>query len=257
MFLNFFRRNKKRDEDIYELPIPENASFSFIGTDIHSHLVPGIDDGAKTVEDSVAMIKKLVSMGYRQIVTTPHVMIDMYRNTPETINNGLEILKDALQKEGINIPIKAAAEYYIDEYFFSLIGKEPLLTVTKNEVLVEFSMLYEPPMLDTTIFNMQTLGYKPILAHPERYNSLHQNFERYQQLKDKGCLFQLNLLSLHGYYGRNVAEVAHKLLRRGMYDYCGTDMHHERHADTIQSMLKTSAFLTLSGYPFRNNTLTF
>ena len=257
MFSRFFNREKREKERYAELPIPDDASFSFLGADLHSHFVPGIDDGAKTIEDSIVLLKAMESMGYKKVVTTPHIMIDFYPNTPEKINAGLALLREAAKENNINLEIQAAAEYYIDEYFVTLIGKEPLLTIYKNEVLVEFSMLFEPPRLSNTLFDMQTAGYKPVIAHPERYMFMHNHMERYRELKDRGCLLQLNLLSIFGYYGRNIQNVAMTLLEKGMYDYCGTDMHHEKHAEVLKEMLKTRAYTTLVGYPFLNSRLCF
>lgn len=257
MFSRFFKREKSEKEKYNDLPIPDNASFSFLGIDMHSHFIPGIDDGAKTIEDSITLLKSMEQMGYTSVVTTPHVMIDFYPNTNKTIREGLEKLKTAAREYNINLNINAAAEYYIDEYFADLLQKEPLLTVQKNEVLVEFSMMFEPPMLNGVLFNMQAKGYKPILAHPERYQSLHNNFDKYLELKDRGCYFQLNLLSLTGYYGSNVANAAGKLLEKGMYDYCGTDMHHEKHAAAVANILRSRLYTTLVNYPFLNSKLCF
>ena len=253
MFSRFFKREKSEKEKYNDLPIPANASFAFLGTDMHSHFIPGIDDGAKTIDDSIVLLRNMEAMGYKAVVTTPHVMIDFYPNTNTTIREGLEKLRIAARENNIGLEINAAAEYYIVE----LLEKEPLLTVQKNEVLVEFSMMFEPPMLHNTLFNMQKKGYKPILAHPERYQSLHNNFDKYAEFKDRGCYFQLNMLSLTGYYGANVANIAGKLLEKGMYDYCGTDMHHEKHAAAINNILKSRLYTTLVNYPFLNSKLCF
>ncbi len=255
MFSRFFKREKSEKEKYNDLPIPEDADFSFLGADMHSHFVPGIDDGAKTIEDSLVLLRAMEQMGYKTVITTPHIMIDFYPNTREKITNGLEILRTAAKENDIKLTINAAAEYYIDEYFAELVNKEPLLTVHKNEVLVEFSMMYEPPMLNSVLFNMQTSGYRPILAHPERYTSLHNNFDKFMELKDRGCLLQLNLLSLTGYYGGNVMNTANKLLEKGMYDYCGTDMHHEKHAEAVKNILQTRLYTLLVNYPFLNSKL--
>lgn len=231
------------------------GDWSFIGADIHSHLIPGIDDGAKTMEDSILLLRELEAMGYTKIVTTPHTMVDFYPNTTETILSGLEKVREAIKENDIKLEISAASEYYIDDSFMKLVETQPLLTVHKNEVLVEFSMVYEPPMLNNTLFAMQTNGYKPIIAHPERYMSFHNKFEKFEELKDRGCLLQLNLLSAAGYYGRNVQEVALKILAHGMYDYCGTDMHHEKHAGALKKMLSSRIYHQLSAYPFKNSKL--
>jgi len=258
MFSKLFGRKNKDNNAEYELPAPENANWSFLGADMHSHFIPGIDDGAKTIEDSITLISAMKDMGYKTIITTPHVMIDYYPNTRETIQDGLETVKKALAERQIDISIKAAAEYYIDEYFISLLDKnEPLLAVHNNEVLVEFSMLYEPMMLNDVIFKMQSSGYKPIIAHPERYVFFHRDFNRYRELRDNGCLLQMNMLSVTGHYGNHIKAIAEELLRKGMYDYCGSDMHHEKHANMMRKMAVSQDYHKFAGYPFLNPRLCF
>lgn len=255
MFSRFFKR-KKEEEDVYtDSPGQVSANWGFLGADMHSHFIPGIDDGAATVADSLKLVSAMVDMGFKTLVTTPHVMSDYYPNTTQTIQNGLQVLQDALKENNIDIPVRAAAEYYIDESFIKLLETEPLLTITGNQVLVEFSMLYEPPMLHDVIFKMQSAGYRPIIAHPERYLFFHQDTRRYKEFKDRGCMLQLNILSITGYYGRNIKMIADTLLSQGMYDYCGSDMHHEKHASVLKSMAGTKDYDRFIGYPFQNNKL--
>ena len=257
MFSWLFNR-KKKEEDIYaHMPAPAGANWAFLGADMHSHFIPGIDDGAKTIEDSLAMIRAMKDMGYKNIITTPHVMIDYYPNTVETITAGLQKVQQALKDNNIDIPIKAAAEYYIDESFMALVDKKELLTIRDNEVLVEFSMLYEPPMLSEVIFRMQSAGYKPIIAHPERYLFFHGNLRKFRELKDNGCLMQMNLLSVAGYYGKNIKVVAEELMAKGIYDYCGSDMHHEKHAAALKALASSKEYNAIIGYPFLNSRLCF
>jgi len=257
MFSWLFNR-KKKEEDIYaHMPAPAGANWAFLRADMHSHFIPGIDDGAKTIEDSLAMIRAMKEMGYKSIITTPHVMIDYYPNTKEIITAGLQKVQQALKENNIDIPIKAAAEYYIDESFMALVDKKELLTIRDNEVLVEFSMLYEPPMLSEVIFRMQSAGYKPIIAHPERYLFFHGNLRKFRELKDNGCLMQMNLLSVAGYYGKNIKVVAEELMAKGIYDYCGSDMHHEKHAAALKALASSKEYNAIIGYPFLNSRLCF
>ena len=253
MFSRLFNWKKPEKDNYDELPVPENANWAFLGTDMHSHFIPGIDDGAKTIEDSISLIRSMVNMGYKNIITTPHIMIDYYPNTTAIIESGLELVRKSLVENEIDIRVSAAAEYYIDEYFMQLLDKEPLLTIYKNEVLVEFSMLFEPPMLYDVIFKMQSAGYKPIIAHPERSLFFHGNLRRYNELKDRGCLLQLNMLSISGYYGRNIRDVARELMAKGLYDYCGSDAHHEKHLGLLKDMAGTKVYHTFAGYPFLNS----
>jgi tyrosine-protein phosphatase YwqE len=244
---------KKQGERGNDMPAPENANWSFLGADLHSHFIPGIDDGAQTIEDSLTLLRAMKDMGYRTIVTTPHVMIDHYPNTTQIIQNGLVTVQNALKENNIDIELRAAAEYYIDENFVHLLETEPLLTIYQKELLVEFSMMYEPPNLLDIILKIQSSGYKPIIAHPERYLSYHRkDLAKYRTLKDRGCLFQLNMLSISGYYGGNVKAVAEDLLRGGMYDYCGSDMHHEKHAAALKKMAQGKEYHILASYPFLN-----
>lgn len=252
-----FGRKKNEDGDAQRRiqDIPPGANWSFLGADMHSHMIPGIDDGAKTMEDSLTMLRAMKELGYNTIVTTPHVMSDFYPNSRQTIEAGLAEVQKALKENNIDIQLRAAAEYYIDENFMQLIGTEPLLTIYKNEVLVEFSMLYEPPMLNEAIYKLQTNGYKPIIAHPERYLFFHKDFNRYRDFKDRGCLLQMNMLAPTGHYGRSIKMVADQLLAKGMYDYCGSDMHHEKHIAALKFIVNTKEYLTFVNYPFLNSRL--
>jgi len=215
--------------------IPLNQFFPKGFVDIHSHLLPGIDDGAKDLETSIDLIQKMSSFGIKNFITTPHILGDVYPNTPHIINEKLLIVKDELQRRNItDIAIRAAAEYMIDEQFSAILEKEePLLTLKENFVLVEMSYFSSPINLFDILFKLQLKGYKPILAHPERYNSYHKNFEMYYKLKKAGCLFQLNLLSLTSQYGKFVTNTAQKLIQENLYDFVGTDTHHTGHLELL------------------------
>ncbi|MEZ5017539.1 MAG: CpsB/CapC family capsule biosynthesis tyrosine phosphatase [Flavipsychrobacter sp.] len=230
-----------------------NYNWGFLGVDMHSHLIPGVDDGAQTVEDSVQLVRRMMDMGFRAAVTTPHVKHEHYPNTSDTINTGLHVLRNALHEQQINFPIRAAAEYYIDDSFMELLETQPLLTVTDNQVLVELSFMSEPMGLADILFKIQTLGYKPILAHPERYQYMHERPQIYEELRNRGCYLQLNTNSLTGYYGKGVKTMAEKLLANGLYDYCGSDMHHEKHADVLKSVLRSHHIEDLMQRNFLNN----
>jgi len=255
MFSRLFGRRKKEEDQYGHLPIPETANWGILGADMHSHFLPGIDDGAKNIEDSLLLLRSMADMGYKTIITTPHVFIDYYPNTTETITTALATAQKVVTENNIDIKLRAAAEYYMDDYFAQLMEKEPLLTIHKNEVLVEFSMMFEPPMLAQYIFNMQTAGYKPIIAHPERYVFFHRDLGKYQELKDRGCLLQMNMLSIAGYYGQNIKIVAEKLMAQGLYDYCGSDAHHEKHLAVLKAMACSPSYHKIAGYPFLNSRL--
>ena len=162
--------------------IPLNEFFPQGFVDIHSHLLPGIDDGAKDLETSIALIQKMASYGIKNFITTPHILGDVYPNTPEVIKRKLKEVTDELKRRNLlDISISAAAEYMMDEKFTDLIEKAQLLTLKDNLVLVEMSYFSPPINLYEILFQIQLKGYKPILAHPERYNSYHNNFEAVPQ----------------------------------------------------------------------------
>lgn len=208
--------------------------FSVMGTDMHSHILPGIDDGAKDLETSLELIRGLHVLGYKKLIATPHIMWDMYRNTPDIIREKLDLVREAVAKEGIGVEIDAAAEYFLDENVESILEKkEKLLTIQGSKVLVEFSLAYPPMNIKTMLFELQMQGYQPVIAHPERYIYLQRNKAFYDELRNTGCLFQLNLLSLSGHYGKAVTELAHYLLKNGFYSLAGTDLHHAAHLEAL------------------------
>jgi tyrosine-protein phosphatase YwqE len=209
--------------------------YSGIGVDMHSHLLPGIDDGSPDAATSVSYIKKMMELGYRKFITTPHIYPDLYPNTRETIFAAHQILTAKLKEEGIGVEVHAAAEYFIDDFFADrLKNNEQLLTLHKNYVLVEISFMQPPPDLNTILFEMIVKGYQPVMAHPERYSFYHSKKDLYHRFKDQGCLLQLNVLSLSGYYGKGVQDAAHYLVHEKLVDLIGTDLHHQRHLEALQ-----------------------
>jgi tyrosine-protein phosphatase YwqE len=206
-------------------------------TDIHSHLLPGIDDGAKDLSVSAALIGGMKKLGIARAVTTPHIMRNVWDNTPETVNEKLRETKASVSDKAA-FPLRAAAEYLIDDHFVTLYKNEEILTLKDNLVLVEMSYLNPPIQLPEILFDLQVAGYRPVLAHPERYMFYHARFDEFKKLKNAGCLFQLNLLSTVGYYGPAVTVVAEKLLRAGMIDFTGTDMHHSKHLEALWRRMK-------------------
>ncbi len=247
---NPFRRKKTP-------AVPPPADFSFLGVDFHSHLIPGVDDGSPDLETSVAHIRGLQALGYRALVTTPHVHGDFYRNTKETIQAGTAALKAALKDAGITLPIDAAAEYYLDDYFLRDVLPQGLLTFGNNQVLVEVSMAGWPRNFDDLLFAVQAAGYNVVLAHPERYTVTGDPVVLFRSIKDRGVALQMNLLAPLGYYGGSVRETALRLLDARLYDYAATDLHHERHLKTLQRLLIEQPQLAarLASYPFRNTEL--
>ncbi|WP_229206877.1 tyrosine-protein phosphatase [Dyadobacter crusticola] len=242
MFNWLFDRKKTKEVDL-----------GHIGVDIHSHIIPGIDDGVETVEDAVEMAAKMQTLGYSQIYTTPHVMWDCYRNTPERILTGIEEVRQAAKLAGLTIEINAAAEYFIDEHFNEMLANgEKVLTLPGNRLLVELP--YSTPLMNTSenIFTILSKGYQPVLAHPERYTYFFSNPSEYKKLVDGGCELQLNILSLTGYYGENIQKMAEWLLKNNLITFIGTDAHKIQHLELIKKSDKNN---WVSKYPFANEKL--
>ena len=219
-----------------ELKLPP-ADLSVLHTDMHSHLIPGIDDGAKTIEESLQLIKQLHLLGYKKLITTPHIMSDYYKNTPEIILDGLRKLREALKNESIPVELDAAAEYYLDFDFEAKIEGGELLTFGDNYVLFEVSFMNPPQNLDHIIFKFQTSGYKPVLAHVERYPYWYHDEQVYKKLKDAGVLLQLNIASLTGYYSSQTKKIAEKLINDNMIDLLGTDCHNMNYIKILERSL--------------------
>lgn len=230
--------------------------FSGIGTDMHSHILPAIDDGAPNVAASIEMAKRFQQLGFKKLVATPHVMADYYRNTPDRIYKSLEFLVKALETNHIPLEVQAAAEYYLDEIFEKRIAEKKLLSFGSNSVLFELSYINMPHNLDETIFRLQDAGYRPVLAHPERYPYFHNDISNYLRIQELGCDLQVNTISLTGYYGKGVKKAAEDLIEHEAPRYIGSDMHHLRHADALAESLQHSGLQTfLQSRTLKNNEL--
>lgn len=212
----------------------ESADLSKLKVDVHSHFIPGIDDGSDSLETSLELIQGMIDFGYRKVITTPHVMSDYYKNTPEIIRSGCDQLREALQKNNMNIEIDCAAEYYLDAELKLKIKRKEVLSFGANYVLFELPFISEPPNLAEIIFEMQLAGYKPVLAHPERYTFWHLNFEKYQEMLDKGVILQLNINSITGHYSPQVKKIALKLIQNEMIQLVGSDCHHLGHIQLMK-----------------------
>jgi protein-tyrosine phosphatase len=226
---NIFRRKSKR------LPAP--VDLSVLGCDVHSHFIPGIDDGAKTMDDSVGMISALHEMGYKKIITSPHTMSDYYRNTSEIILSGADAVRSELNKREIPVEFSAVSEYYLDFDLERKLEEGPLLTFGNKYLLFEISYMNPPDNLYHVIFNMQLKGYKPVLAHPERYNFWHSQFDKYEAFIDKGVLLQMNINSLTGYYSMGTKKIAEQLIDKNMVSFLGTDCHHMGHINLMKEVV--------------------
>jgi tyrosine-protein phosphatase YwqE len=219
---------------------------SFIGADMHSHLLPGLDDGLKTMDDTIAFIKELHSLGYQKLICTPHIIADLHPNSPDTILPRLEEVRTALKEQNIPVQIDAAAEYMVDMDFENSIKKgDQLLTLDDKYILIEMSYIAPSPNIEQVIFDLSLRGLKPVIAHPERYLYYHNDFEKYQRFIDLGTVLQVNLLSLLGYYGKGVKATAEKLIKQNMIQFAGTDMHHTNHLNGLKELAGRKDFYKL------------
>ena len=204
--------------------------------DIHNHLLPGIDDGSKSVGMSLKMLEKFDALGITSVIATPHVYQDLYPNTPITIKNSFDLLTTkTLKVDGPKVD-SYGAEYMIDEVFMkNLQTSMPTLLLKDEYILVEINFFSETTLLVEAGFSLLQNNITPILAHPERYHSIH-TIREYKELKNKGFYLQLNALSLIGHYGPEVKQKAEKLLNEGLYDFVATDAHNPQHLKTLQKL---------------------
>lgn len=217
-----------------------DASFDYglLGTDMHSHLVPAVDDGAPDPDTSVKLIKGMLNLGFKKMITTPHIMKDMYPNTAVELRKNHKQLLLRLKDEQIEVELLLAAEYFLDDHVKEILRqRDQLLTMNGNMVLVEFSLANEPIGLKEILFEMELQGYIPVIAHPERYIYHERNLSFFEDLKNSGYLFQLNILSLAGFYGKSPSVLAQQFIKRGFYELAGTDLHGEKHLQALKSPL--------------------
>ena len=234
----------------------EPFDLSALKVDMHSHLIPGIDDGSQSMDHTIGMLLRFSEMGYKKVITTPHIMFDLYKNTPEIILGGLAEVRAEVKRLNIPIEIEAAAEYFYDEHFIELIENEKLLTFGDNNVLFEFSFGAKPNNIDQLVFSLKSKGYQPILAHYERYLFfLEEGIAPARKLREKGVHIQMNLNSLSGHYGPGIKKQAELLIENDLIDYVATDCHRIEHLDILQRNLDKKYYRKLSDLTFRNKEL--
>jgi tyrosine-protein phosphatase YwqE len=229
--MNFFENLFKKKK------LDQAVDFSPLVTDMHSHLIPGIDDGAPDMITVLALLKQMSNLGFKKIITTPHIMADLYKNNEEIIKKGEAEVKKAIKKAGINIEFTAVAEYLIDEGFAPLLNEKKLMAFGDNYILIELPYYSPPPNLSELLFELQVAGYKVILAHPERYVYWHGQFSKLEELKDREVYFQLNTISLSGYYSLPTKKISEKLIDAGMIDFLGSDLHSFQYFRLIEKTL--------------------
>lgn len=222
-------------------------------TEVHCHILPGIDDGAPDPASSIALIGELQKMGINRIIATSHITEGTFPNRRQSISDAFSRLSSEAASAGVTLPpISLAAEHRIDDDFLRLSPADimPLSATTTESgdnsgelpyLLVENSYAVERADLDSILFDLRLRGFRPVLAHPERYLYYHAHRDRYEALHAGGTLFQVNLLSLAGHNGKEVKKTSEWLLQSGFVDFLGSDIHHMRHASAIHDYLTSSA----------------
>lgn len=226
--------------------------------DIHSHLLPGIDDGVKTIKEAQEVIQCLASLGYTKLITTPHIIMGQYENTPSIILARLQELQHHLSQSGISTELLAAAEYYFDEYFVALVqqrDRNQLMLIADKYLLFETPFFTQPQPLHETVFTLRSMGIVPILAHPERYIYLQEQPKRVQPLLDMGVLFQVNINSLSGRYSRAVRKLARHIIRFGKAHFLGSDCHGMHHALLLAKSRKSRHYALACNPTLMNHSL--
>ncbi|WP_273445270.1 tyrosine-protein phosphatase [Neolewinella agarilytica] len=230
--------------------------YSFLGTDIHSHILPGIDDGAQTLTESFQLLNGLSELGFDRFYATPHVIADRYPNTPETIQSALKKITDVISNRGDTFHVEAAAEYLIDESFEHLLDGKGIMTLPGKRVLIEMPFVAPSPNMEEYIFKLQVNGLHPVMAHPERYNYWQNETEEWKRVVKLGCELQVNLLSLFGYYGKGARNRAFDLINKGWVSFLATDIHNVQQLSVLKAGLKDrSVAKLLSEHEFFNNKL--
>ena len=219
--------------------------------DLHSHLIPGIDDGSQSMQESLNLLRGMEALGYEKAITTPHIMFDAYKNTPNIIKDGLASLREAAKSEGIKVEIEAAAEYYLDEGFYDHLHSSDIMSIKEKYLLFETSYVSKPLQFEEMIFEIGAAGYIPLMAHPERCRYIKDPLQEYTRLKDLGVMFQVNLNSFGGHYGKSAKSLADFLSKEGMIDFLGSDVHHQKQVETLSTVFQSDAYSTI----FQNNTI--
>ena len=222
MSFTFFFKKKK-----------QNLLHNFV--DFHNHILPGIDDGSKSIAQSLMMLDIYQDLGVEAVIASPHIYKDLYPNTPESISKSFENLSPKAIKK--NVQMKGyAAEYLVDEFFLeNLKNNTPMLCCFDRHVLIEIPFIGRLKILEEALFAMQNAGYTAILAHPERYAAIHKTADL-ENLKIRGAKMQLNALSLKGYYGPEARKKASEWLVKNQYEFVGTDAHNEQQLLKLKSL---------------------
>lgn len=231
MWFNLFKRKEKK---------------LFFNTDMHSHLVPGVDDGSANINTSVFLCQELSKLGITTSYLTPHVTAITFPNNRNTIEEPFEALKQALKEQHVPLTIGHSAEYRLDELFErEVLGKDDFMLFPNDYILIENAFTQPTLHFDDLVYELKARGLHPILAHPERYCYYANNPSKYEEIHDSEVLFQCNILSFAGFYGRMEHDTAFYLLENGMVDFIGTDMHRVEHLNALKHFIGTSEYKKL------------
>lgn len=222
----------------------ESENKLFFSTDIHCHIIPGVDDGSKNLSTSLELVERMHGWGIQRILATPHVTQDTFENNRQTITPPFEQLREAIAEKGLDIELGHAAEYRLDEFSVSQFNSGDTMTYPNNYLLIENSFVQEPLNFRQLLFELMLKDYRLVWAHPERYSYYYDKAKRkaYADIHGIGVKFQVNLLSLTGYYGKEQKRIAEELIEKGLVDFLGTDLHNHRHADAIEAYLASKDY---------------
>lgn len=217
--------------------------FSMLGTDLHNHVLPGMDDGSATMEESLKILREMAKTGFRKIIATPHVISSIYPNTKDQILGQMYHLQDIIKQEGINIEVEASGEYHMDQELLAKVQEDEVIPFGRNKYLL-IELPFQKPSFscEKILLQIQMLGYQPVIAHPERYVWLMGNMKQYEKLKDQGFLFQLNINSLNGLYGFPARITARRLIDAAMIAFTGSDVHHSGQVAELKKVLSDKHF---------------
>jgi protein-tyrosine phosphatase len=218
------------------------TDFSAIGLDMHAHLTPGVDDGAQNLTESLALINGLKELGFEHLIATPHTLAGIHPNTKQILAQAHALLEGQIPS---GVQLNLSSEYYLDEQFQHQLNANELMPFKGNRLLIEFSQISRPHDLEEVIFDLGIKGYQPVLAHPERYLFFHKQLDYYKRIKEMGVELQVNALSLTNHYGKNIREVAERLIEKDMIDFIGTDLHHAKHLELLKQVPQSKYFARL------------
>ncbi|SOE22695.1 Tyrosine-protein phosphatase YwqE [Spirosomataceae bacterium TFI 002] len=203
---------------------------SVLTVDMHNHILPSLDDGSENMEIALHLAAGMVKKGFKKVFATPHIMPGFYNNDEEKILRKVNMLRQNLKDENIHLEIDYAAEYYVDENFIKLMdtGIKPI-TIGRhtNFVLIETSFVESFQNVLKAVEKLLNMGYKPVLAHPERYIYLDETNRRCEKLQNLGVLFQLNINSLGGYYSQQTKKKAEYMVEHDLVSFLGTNIHND------------------------------